>query len=118
MSRRHPPERVDTVVGADGAPVAFRWRGRGYVVRSVLANWVEATPWWSGGIWPLSAGGQSHLQGHLQSRLWRVEAMGPTGAGVYDLRRSAHRMHAHEPLRSAEQGDVVGVLWRVERVLD
>lgn len=118
MSRRHPPERVDMVVGADGAPAAFRWRGRGYVVRSVLANWVEAMPWWSGGIPPLPAGGQSGLQGHLQSQLWRVEAVGSTGVGVYDLRRSVHRMHASAPSWSADRGDVIDVLWRVERVLD
>ena len=118
MSRRHPPERVDMVVGADGAPAAFRWRGRGYIVRSVLANWVEAMPWWSGGIPIRTAGGQSHLQGHLHSQLWRVEARGVTGAGVYDLRRSPLHIHVSTTVRSADRGDAVSVSWWVERVLD
>ena len=110
MSRRHPPERVDMVVGANGAPVAFRWRGRGYRVRSVLANWVEAMPWWSGGIPARSAGGRSQI--------WRVEAVGSTGAGVYDLRRSPHRIRVNAALRSTDDGDDVRSSWWVERVLD
>jgi uncharacterized protein DUF6504 len=31
----------------DEAPGQFLWRGRLYVVRSVLAHWVEAGRWWS-----------------------------------------------------------------------
>jgi hypothetical protein len=38
-------ERVD-VVRRDSAPEQFLWRGRLYVVRAVLAEWVEAGQWW------------------------------------------------------------------------
>lgn len=57
---------------AGRAPERFRWRGRGYVVCAVVAQWVEALPWWTG------ASGQRHV--------WRVEAASRTGTvGVYDL---------------------------------
>lgn len=32
--------------GAPGAPDAFVWRGRLYVVREVLDHWQERRPWW------------------------------------------------------------------------
>lgn len=110
MSRRPPLERVEMVVDARGAPAVFRWRGRRYVVRSVLANWVEAAPWWAGGIPSAGAGGQHQV--------WRVDAVGSTGAGVYDLRWSSPRMHVSSTVRSAEHGDASSSSWWVERVLD
>ena len=35
--------------GRPDAPMAFRWRGRRYVVGSVLAHWVETGAWWRHG---------------------------------------------------------------------
>lgn len=35
--------------GAPSAPMAFRWRGRRYIVDSVLAHWVETGAWWRQG---------------------------------------------------------------------
>lgn len=32
--------------GSPGAPAAFLWRGRLYVVRQVLDHWKERRPWW------------------------------------------------------------------------
>jgi hypothetical protein len=32
----------------DDEPEQFLWRGRLYVVRGVLAQWVETTAWWRG----------------------------------------------------------------------
>jgi hypothetical protein len=62
------------VTGEDGEPAGFRWRGRRYAVRVIVATWVEALPWWRvDGV-----SGQRHV--------WRVEAAPRTGTvGVYDL---------------------------------
>jgi hypothetical protein len=37
---------VATAGPAPDAPLAFRWRGRRYVVGSVLEHWVETGAWW------------------------------------------------------------------------
>lgn len=75
MSRRYRSEPVEVSRGVEGAPEGFRWRGRRYVVCAVVAQWVEALPWWTG------ASGQRHV--------WRVEAASRTGTvGVYDLHRT------------------------------
>lgn len=36
----------ETASGVPGAPEAFLWRGRLYVVREVLDHWKERRPWW------------------------------------------------------------------------
>jgi hypothetical protein len=90
VSRRYLREPVD-VVEREGQPTSFRWRGRRYVIRAVLAHWVEAMPWWSG----RRASGE-----HALRHVWRVEAAGGTGVvGAYDLH---------------QQSDG----WRLARVLD
>jgi len=67
----------------DQAPWQFVWRGRLYVVGTVLAHWVEVGAWWrvrdAAGL-PVAA----HATGR---QVWRVEARaGRTSAlGVYDL---------------------------------
>lgn len=65
---------------AGGCPVGFRFHGRRYRVRAVLARWVEARPWWRDRG---SRGGQVVT--------WRVEAVCGTTAGTYDLRELADR---------------------------
>lgn len=73
MSRRYRSEPIQVWEGVEGEPAVFRWRGRRYAVRAVVAHWVEAVPWWVG-------------QGSGQRQVWRVEAAARTGTtGVYDL---------------------------------
>lgn len=88
MTRRYGDvAQVRSVPGARGEPVGFCTRGRSYLVRTVLARWVETGPWWSGMDAPTEAGGLPVLE----RTVWRVEAVpGRTGAGssaisVHDL---------------------------------
>jgi hypothetical protein len=80
MRRRRVP--VDVREGIGGAPIAFRWRGRRYEVRAVVAHWIEAVPWWLAGT------GTSRMSEHGggQVQAWRVEAVSRAGtSGTYDL---------------------------------
>ena len=72
MRRYDDPVDVRPVVdgSAPFAPGQFLWRGRLYVVCTVLAHWIEVGAWWrvrdSDGL-PVAA--------HAASRqMWRVEA--------------------------------------------
>ena len=62
----------------DDRPSQFLWRDRLYVVRAVLAHWVEAGRWWR-------AGGEG--LDDREREFWRVEAAAGKGSGlgVYDL---------------------------------
>jgi hypothetical protein len=91
MARRYRSEPIEVVTGRDAAgqdvPAVFRWRGRRYAVRGVLASWVEAVPWWPG-----ESGARAGGQRHAPRQAWRVEAAplrsARTGTpGVYDLYR-------------------------------
>lgn len=87
-------EPVESLTGTS-APLAFRWRGRRYVVGTVLAHWVETGAWWRAE--------QTVLQQDLQPgvpqqdvppadperMLWRVEACRGTQTGVFDLSRES-----------------------------
>jgi hypothetical protein len=77
-----PVEVWPAAVGAD-RPGQFRWRGRRYVVRGVLAHWVEAGAWWR----PRGADGLPVRIDDAGRHLWRVEADTGRSAtpGVYDL---------------------------------
>lgn len=84
--RRHD-EAVQVRLGTGGspdgqgpAPDAFLWRNRLYVVREVLATWLEREAWWET---PPTA----ERRPVLERVVWRVEAAaGRTlGSGVYDL---------------------------------
>ena len=46
LARRY--DEPVTVERRDDAPAAFVWRGRGYVVRSVLDHWSRTGAWWRG----------------------------------------------------------------------
>ncbi len=82
MSRRYRSELIEVWEGASGEPVVFRWRGRRYEVRAIVASWVEALPWWVEFV--------RVEQGYGQRHAWRVEAAPRTGtAGVYDLYRTS-----------------------------
>jgi hypothetical protein len=96
----------------DEAPGQFLWRGRLYVVRGVLAHWVEAGRWWSapparaiyaadvtggaGRSRPDAGAGPAAEAGPVpgataiddgEREVWRVEAASgrSAGIGVYDL---------------------------------
>jgi hypothetical protein len=77
-----PLATADTALAA---PMAFRWRGRRYVVDSVLAHWVETGAWWR-------HTDQSRHPSDLRPPadperwLWRVEAGSRVSqTGVFDL---------------------------------
>ena len=96
---RSDPDRLP---GYLPPPAQFLWRGRLYVVRSVIAHWVEGGSWWrrlTG-----SAGAGAGIDGHGAStgastgdrpviepsgerQVWRVEASTgrSSSLGVYDL---------------------------------
>lgn len=65
---------------AGQVPDAFLWRNRLYVVREVLATWLEREAWWEA---PTVHGGR----GTYERTVWRVEAGAgrALGTGVYDL---------------------------------
>jgi hypothetical protein len=64
-------------------PSQFLWRGRLYVVRSVIAHWIESSSWWGGSRRALEGAIPPH-----EHEVWRVEAQAgrSSTAGVYDLR--------------------------------
>ena len=96
MSRRYRSESIEVAADVNEEPAVFRWRGRRYVVRAIVASWVEAVPWWADQARVDRASGQRHV--------WRVEAAPRTGtAGVYDLYRITRGRHRH---------------WGLERVID
>lgn len=75
----------------DDAPAEFLWHGRLYLVRTVLAHWIEAGGWWQRNR--LGSGPQVEAGGldDREREFWRVEARTggratPNAAtGVYDL---------------------------------
>ena len=102
MSRRYRSEPIEVGVAPDGSPAHFRWRGRRYSVRTVVATWVEAVRWVEMlrvemlRVEMLRVG---MLRGEMlrvegasgQRHVWRVEAAARTGAvGVYDLSCTPH----------------------------
>ena len=88
MSRRYD-DPVE-VRRRDDEPAEFLWRDRLWVVRAVLARWVETGAWWQSAV-PAGAGipgttiPGATLSGERE--LWRVEATRGRvhGMGVFDL---------------------------------
>lgn len=102
------------------APAQFLWRGRLYVVRAVLAHWVELGTWWTAGTRaarpapapePGPDGRRSVASdvGVVEREVWRVEARAGRSAsvGVYDLVRDVPSRPAPGAAR-----------WRLARALD
>lgn len=103
----------------------FLWRSRIYVVRTVLAHWVESGTWWtslqrqSKPRAVLSALGDDVLVepsitrdvGATERWVWRVEAAAGSSApiGVYDV--------ACE-IRGADTVELIHGQWRLARALD
>jgi hypothetical protein len=99
---QHAPGDV-TGAGGDRQPGRFLWRGRLYVVRGVLAHWVELGAWWRQRD---REGLPVHVDGSGRE-VWRVEARagGSSADGVYDLAYDA--------------GDGAGAgVWSLTRALD
>ena len=70
-------------VAPSAPPLAFRWRGRRYVVGSVLAHWVETGAWWRA---PAGAQVLDQAPADPERWLWRVEADSRgRQTGVFDL---------------------------------
>ncbi|HEY7859623.1 MAG TPA: DUF6504 family protein [Candidatus Nanopelagicales bacterium] len=114
MTRRYGDAiEVRSHPGARGEPVQFRSRGRSYLVRTVLARWVEVGPWWSGMGAPASAASAGRTTGEASSgavdrepaaaavrtvsplsvverTVWRVEAAGRTGGAGRSGATSVH----------------------------
>jgi hypothetical protein len=124
---------------ADGAPAQFVWRGRLYLVRDVLAHWVELGTWWTlprraavpqGVGVPGSPPGSRTTAaspddepparsvaadvGAVEREVWRVEAAAGRTAtcGVYDLVRDVPAVDPRAPL------DAHPPRWRLARALD
>jgi hypothetical protein len=136
MRRYTDPVEVRSTSPEDaGAPSAFLWRGRLYVVRDVLGHWLERASWWSSpaarmvhgegvptvdgalaldGPLPDASAGRVRVADLAQEReVWRVSAS-PGRAyagGVYDLCR--------EPAgeAGASRGSPAAV-WHLVRVAD
>lgn len=64
-----------SVVWRDDVPDRFRWRGRQYVVRTVLDHWLLTAAWW-----------ESPYQLDTEWEYWRLAATaGPARSVVVDL---------------------------------
>ena len=91
MRRYDETVAVEAAGDASGQPSRFLWRGRLYIVRGILAHWVELGAWWR----------QRDREGlplHVDGRgrhVWRVEARAGASStdGVFDL---AHDEGARE----------------------
>ena len=72
-------------------PLAFRWRGRRYVVGPVLAHWVETGAWWRA---PATQQQLDQPPADPERWLWRVEAGSrDRQTGVFDLCLDRDREH-------------------------
>jgi hypothetical protein len=123
-------------------PAQFLWRGRLYVVRAVLAHWIELGTWWAGsgsrrrtpslpqvGAQPAPADpplapvrrSVAFDVGAVEREVWRVEARAgrSSSVGVYDLVRDVPAATA--ALLDDPVLDLAAALparWRLARTLD
>jgi len=91
---------------AGTTPEAFIWRGRLYVVRSVLAQWRERRAWWRDALEADEAQvrpGETLVAAASEQHVWRVEASPgwSFAPGVYDL--------AHDESPRGDQWSLVRV---------
>ena len=104
VRRYDEPVQVRLSEGPDGThggggpvPDAFLWRNRLYVVREVLASWLEREAWWE-------QPGSGSDRTAPERTVWRVEAGAgrALGTGVYDL---AQAVPAGVPAMAGGPGD-------------
>ena len=81
--RPDPDQPHDPPFDSTHHPAQFLWRGRLYVVRAVVAHWIESSSWWGGSRRALEGAIPPH-----EHEVWRVEAQAgrSSATGVYDLR--------------------------------
>ena len=82
-SHPDPDQPPDPPFDRADHPAQFMWRGRLYVVRAVVAHWIESSSWWGGSRRALEGAIPPH-----EHEVWRVEAQSgrSSATGVYDLR--------------------------------
>jgi hypothetical protein len=143
------PSGLPGLPGLSGGkvPHQFLWRGRLYVVRAVLAHWIELGTWWAGpgsrrrrpapvgaGIGP-GRGAAEAVEavdvleperrsvafdvGAVEREVWRVEARAgrSSSVGVYDLVRDVPAA-AVARLEEPVPAPPVPARWRLARTLD
>ncbi|MGN0065252.1 MAG: DUF6504 family protein [Nocardioides sp.] len=98
---RQYDDPVEVRRGAGEDPEQFLWRGRLWKVRSVVAHWVETTPWWQA-AGAVAQAGRPEAEGAVdllaERETWRVEAGRGTRPehgqwGVFDLSLDRHDGH-------------------------
>lgn len=126
-------------------PAQFLWRGRLYVVRAVLAHWIELGTWWAGSgsrrrtpsaarpaalpapevpAGPEPAPVRRSVAfdvGAVEREVWRVEARAgrSSSVGVYDLVRDVPAATAallDDPV--LDLASALPARWRLARTLD
>jgi hypothetical protein len=117
-----PASALSASLPSPAAPTQFLWRGRLYLVRDVLAHWVELGAWWAprGAARPGPRPARDLDDprsvavdvGAVEREVWRVEAAAGRSAeaGVYDLVRD---IAAHDSGAPPEADH-----WRLARALD
>lgn len=81
---------------ADGAPNWFSWRGRRYVVLTILFSWLESAPWWrvrqtrEWQVWRIEAADQA-TQKNSTAQISGACDMDTPYSGVYDIATSDQR---------------------------
>jgi hypothetical protein len=102
MVRRYgDPVDVRPAGDPDAAPGSFLWRGRLYVVRSVLGHWCERRAWWNAAaaraVHGEGTSGADSSALEAEREVWRVEAGAGRsfGVGVYDLCRDPVSDESH-----------------------
>lgn len=119
VRRFDDPVQVRSAEGPSRRPEAFIWRGRLYVVRTVLGQWRERRAWWRDAFDAGPAAGSGEASGSdgmspaltaaaTEQQIWRIEASPgwSFAPGVYDL--------AQEPAADPAHADH----WSLVRVAD
>ena len=104
MAHSYRTQQVtDVAVDDSGVPTKFAWRGRKYVVLSVLLTWLESAAWWKAGsrdysVWRVEASSASSAQcssatssnasSCVQSRVTSQAMPDTPASGVYDIAQS------------------------------
>jgi hypothetical protein len=106
LERDRPGGSVELDGSAGPSPEAFIWRGRLYVVRSVLSQWRERRAWWRDALEADETQvrpGQTLVAASSEQHVWRVEASPGWSftPGVYDL--------AHDETPRGDQWSLVRV---------
>ena len=98
-------------VPSEDSPDQFLWRGRLYVVRAVIAHWIESSAWWGGSRRALEGALPAH-----EHEVWRVEAQ----AGRSDCSRCVRPAPGHggRPLGPGPGAGLTPPLWWHENRFD